>query len=146
MTFSFGNNQYTSFKVPVNAGQSSGTAQILTQGLTCWYTRLPKGHEKGCNEFGFWSTPDRMNHFTSNSKIRALSCVLIWFEGLHNIPSITGELTGSLPFSTNLNHKSLLTMLPNHLWWRVCEWKTWRRWLSNELHILLQSVFLKNYY
>ena len=40
LTFSFEKDQYTSLtnqKIVIYAGQSSGTAEILSQGLTCWY-------------------------------------------------------------------------------------------------------------
>ena len=48
LTFSFENDQYTSLtnqKIVIYAGQSSGTAEILSQGLTCLYASLPKCHK-----------------------------------------------------------------------------------------------------
>ena len=46
--FSFGNDQYTSItnqKIGIYSGQSSGTAEILSQTQKYWCASLPKGHE-----------------------------------------------------------------------------------------------------
>ena len=48
LTFSFRDDQHTSVtnqKIAIYAGKSSYTAEILSQGLTCWYASLVKGHE-----------------------------------------------------------------------------------------------------
>lgn len=77
---SFGSNQYTSLtnqQIAIYAGQKSGTTESLSQGLTCWYSNLPKGYEEHCNRVRSQNTADCIIEIwtTSFQKIKVISRV-----------------------------------------------------------------------